>query len=468
MTAQKLWGGRFRNKPEKIFEEFSRSLSFDHRLWKEELTVLQVHVEGLLEAGILKKETGKRILPALSTIRKEIAEGKLSFDGEAEDIHSFLEEKLKKRVGQEASLIRIARSRNDTIATDSRLYLKKEILEIRKIHEDYLKALLSLARRFETVVIPGYTHFRKAQPVLLPFYCLAHFAAGMRERNALEFAFRWTDVSPLGAGAIAGTSWPIPVKENAARLGFSGLFFNALDATGDRDFLLAFYFSASLILTHLSRFCEDLILWSSDGLGYIELPDSLCTGSSLMPQKKNPDSLELIRGKSARILGHLSSAFFLLKGLPLGYNRDLQEDKELLFDSVKTLRESLKILILLLEGISINQKALSKVWSDDFALATDFADEMVKQGYSFGEAHEMIGKVVRYAIEKEKSFRDLSSSELSRLLPKADVSIFSKISIKESVNRKESPGGTGRKSVSHALHEAEQWLKRNRTRKPNL
>ncbi len=459
MASRKLWGGRFQGKQDPVALAFTESFSFDQQMWEEDIDILKAHVTMLVEKQIVQKEVGKKILTTLQSIHQEINESKLVLTSEHEDIHSFIEEELTKRIGEEASLIRIGRSRNDTVVTDLRLYLKRELSEILELHHQYLEALIDLGERFQDVVIPGYTHFRRAQPILFSFYCLAHFAGGMRERQALEFAHQWDDVSTLGAGAVSGTSWPIEPKISSKLLGFSETFFNALDAVSERDFLLAFYFACNLILTHFSRLSEDLILWSSEGLAYVDLPDDLCTGSSLMPQKKNPDPLELLRGKTGRMFGHLSSLFMLLKGLPMGYNRDLQEDKEPLFDAIKTIKESLYMMTRILEGLSLSKEALAKVWVDDFSLATDLADELVKSGYSFGEAHAYAGKLVRHCDEKGKFLKDLTAEEIKKMIPKADGKILKFLSIPESAKRRESPGGTGEKAVSKALIEAKAWLK---------
>lgn len=465
MTSRKLWGGRFHAEQDKVAESFSNSFLFDQKLWKEDLAVLEAHVSMLVQTKVLKKEIGRRLLDAIAGTKNEIENGKLSLSGDYEDIHSFIEAELEKRVGEHSSLIRLARSRNDTVVTDLRLYLKNEITGITALHQQYLCSLLCLAEKFKDSVIPGYTHARRAQPILFSFYCLAHFSAGMRERDALHLALEWTDISTLGAGAVSGTSWPIDSEATAKKLGFHAPFFNALDAVSDRDFLLLFHFASSLISTHLSRLCEDLISWSSEGLAYVELPDGLCTGSSLMPQKKNPDPLELVRGKSGRLFGHLSSLFMLLKGLPMGYNRDLQEDKEPVFDAVKTLTGSLEMITRILDGLSLSGEALCKLWKDDFALATDLADELVKKGCSFAGAHDLVGKTIGYCDEKKKSLRDLTASELKSLLPKFDPKVFAKLSVIESAKGRNSPGGTGEKAVAKALSQAKAWLKSDGSRK---
>lgn len=458
MTSKKLWGGRFRGEQDRIVQSFTESFSFDKALWRQDLAVLKAHVEMLIETKILDPADGRRIAAALDDLENEIHSGKLRLEGPHEDIHSFIEAQLQKKVGEKASLIRLARSRNDTVITDLRLYLKDELNQIRKLHGAYLTALLSLGEKFKDTVIPAYTHFRRAQPVFFAFYGLAHFAEGMREREALDLALAWTDVSSLGAGAVSGTSWPIDPQAVAKRLGFRVPFFNALDAVSDRDFLLAFYFAASLILTHVSRLSEDLILWSSEGLSYVELPDSLCTGSSLMPQKKNPDPLELLRGKTGKMIGDLMSLFVTVKGLPLGYNRDLQEDKAPVFAAVDTLKGSLSMISRILGGLSVSGEALCKLWRDDFSLATDLADELVKHGYSFAEAHARTGKVIQYCDEKKKFLKDLSAQELNVLLPKFDVRAFQAFSVMESAKRRNSPGGTGEKAVARALAQAKAWM----------
>jgi argininosuccinate lyase len=414
----------------------------------------------LVKTKILDPKIGKEIGDALQAMRTEMETGKLAITGAHEDIHSFVEAELESRVGEKASLIRLARSRNDTVVTDTRLHLKRTLEEITRLHTSYIQAWTSLAERFENSIIPGYTHLRRAQPILFPFYCLSHISEGMREREMLFQTLKWTDVSTLGAGAVAGTGWPIDPALTAKQLGFSSTFFNALDAVSDRDFLLAFYFAATLILTHISRWCEDFIIWSSEGLGYLVLPDELCTGSSLMPQKKNPDPLELLRGKSARCFGHLSSLFMLMKGLPSGYNRDLQEDKEPLFDAVKTLQQSLEMAARILQGVSLDSKKLAAVLIDDFSLATDVADELVRRGYSFGEAHSLAGQAVRYCEENNKRFSDLSLTEWKTLVPKLDSKIPWEFSMAKSTKLRESPGGTGEKAVARALSEAKAWLKK--------
>jgi len=457
--SKKLWGGRFEGKPNEILEAFSQSLSFDQQLWKEDLQVLKAHVSMLSKTGIIQKPIGEKLIGALAQIEKEIESGKLSISGDHEDIHSFIEAEVQKRVGESASLMRIARSRNDTVITDVRLHLKKALQELEKLHHAYLEAWVNLAEREKEKIVPGYTHFRRAQPMLFPFYCLAHISEGMREREALDMTFKWTDVSTLGAGALAGTTWQIEPETVARELGFSSTFFNALDATSDRDFILAFYFVSTLILTHISRWCEDFILWSSEGVGYLHLPDALCTGSSLMPQKKNPDPLELLRGKSARMLGNLSSLFVLMKGLPSGYNRDLQEDKEALFGAIDTMKISLAMAAEILKGVSLKGDALAKISKDDFLLATDLADELVKQGRSFAEAHEMSGKVVRYCEENGKSIGELSVPDWKKLVPEINEEMLSHLVFEKSAKRRESPGGTGEKAVAKQLAQAKSWLK---------
>lgn len=462
MSSRKLWGGRFSSKQDEILEAFAESFSFDQRLWKQDLAVLKAHVGMLSKQQILQKAMASKILSALEEIQTEIENGRLPLSGGHEDIHSFIEEALVSRLGEEASAVRIGRSRNDTVVTDLRLFLKDEALKIRKLHHDYLSAFIRLGERYKNWVVPGYTHARKAQPILFPFYTLAQFSQGVRERESLDLALGWSDVSTLGAGALAGTTWPINPELTARQLGFSTSFFNALDAVSDRDFLLAFYFASSLIFTHISRWCEDFIFWSSEGPAYLHLPDALCTGSSLMPQKKNPDPLELLRGKTGRMVGNLFGLFMVMKGLPTGYNRDLQEDKEPLFYSVNVLQQSLLMAVKILDGLSLSKEALTRLWKDDFSLATDLADELVKRGFSFSKAHALAGKTVQYCDEKGKGIKDLSPSEWEKLVPGMNGHAFPNLSVEQSAKGRESKGGTGEKAVERALTDAKVWLKKNK------
>lgn len=404
----KPWEGRFNEKTNRDVEEFTASISFDKRLYKYDIQGSIAHCRMLSRCGIIPKKEKDKIIKGLKIILKEIDRGGFPFKIELEDIHMNIEKRLMEKIGGVAGKLHTARSRNDQIALDLRLYLRNEIKEIIKEIEKLKKAMIDIAKNNMDIIMPGYTHLQRAQPVLFSHYILAYFEMFERDKERFEEIFNRVNVMPLGSGALAGTNLPIDRRYVAKLLGFPKITQNSMDSVSDRDFMIEFLNAASINMMHLSRLSEDLILWSSAEFNFVELPESFCTGSSLMPQKKNPDVLELIRGKTGRVYGNLIALLTIMKSLPLAYNRDMQEDKEPLFDTVDTLKSSLSICTRLLKKIEINKKEMLKAASEDFTTATDMADYLVKKGLPFRKSHEIVGKVVNYCMKKGLLFKDLS------------------------------------------------------------
>ncbi len=411
---EKLWGGRFKKNINKEMEEFISSLSFDKKLVKYDLLGSIAHAQMLGKCKIIIKEEKDKIVEGLKQILKEVQENKLEIAaGEAEDIHSWVENKLKEKIGAVAGKLHTARSRNDQIALDERMYLKEEDLKTQDLLKDLQKSLLSSAQKNLGIIMPGYTHLQHAQPILFSHHLVAYFYVFERDKGRMQDLYKRIDVLPLGSAALAGTSFPIDREFVASQLGFSGISENSLDAVSDRDFILEFLSASAILMMHLSRLSEEIILWSSKEFNFIELDDSFCTGSSIMPQKKNPDAAELIRGKTGRIYGNLINLLTMIKALPLAYNHDMQEDKEPLFDTVSTLNTSLFLMSKMIETMQINKEKMEKGTKGDFSTATELADYLVKKGLSFREAHKLVGNIVIYCLENKKILEDLTLSELN-------------------------------------------------------
>ncbi|MDI6715280.1 MAG: argininosuccinate lyase [Thermodesulfovibrio sp.] len=448
---KKPWGGRFKEKTAKTLEEFSESVSFDQRLWREDIEGSIAHAKMLNKQGIINDKEFKLISKGLKEIAKEIEEGKFQFKTELEDIHMNIEKALIDKIGLAGARLHTARSRNDQVATDLRLYLRKKVTEINRLLTDLEKTIINIAQKHMDTILPGYTHMQKAQPVLLAHHLLAYAWMFERDRIRLTEALKRINQCPLGACAIAGTSLPIDRDYTAKELGFEGVIPNSMDAVSDRDFVLDVLYCSAMIMMHLSRLSEEIIIWSTDEFGYIELPDKFSTGSSMMPQKKNPDSVELIRGKTGRVYGNLISLLTTMKALPLTYNRDMQEDKEPVFDTCDTVIMSLKIMIEMLPQVKFNVDKMKASLKTGFLTATDLAEYLVKKGVPFRIAHEIVGKIVLYCIEKGKNLSELEIKEFKKFSDKIDENVYEILTPEGSITAKQSYGSTAKKFVKEQI-----------------
>ena len=439
---KKPWAGRFREKTSKIVESFTESISFDHRLWRYDIRGSIAHAKMLGKQGIIPKEDSEKIINGLRDIAHEIESGKFRFRKDLEDIHMNIEAALIKKIGDVGGKLHTARSRNDQVALDLRLYLRAETREILSLIKKFQKTLLNIATKHLNSLMPGYTHMQRAQPVLLSHHQLAYVEMLQRDIERLKDASKRINLLPLGSCAIAGTTLPINRVYVAKLLGFEGISQNSIDAVSDRDFAIEFLSNTALLIMHLSRLAEELILWSAEEFRFIELPDAYTTGSSIMPQKKNPDVAELIRGKTGKVYGNLLSLLTVMKGLPLSYNRDLQEDKLPVFDTVDTVKSCLSVLNEMLPGIRFNTKRMHETAGEAYSTATDIAEYLVKKGVSFRKAHEITGKIVLYCIKKKKRFEDLTLKELNTFSNLITSDIYSCLKAEESVRNKKSLGGT--------------------------
>jgi len=463
----KLWGGRFtRRARDPEFEHFSESFSVDQRLILYDLRVNQAYVKELGRARVLEPREVLRLNRGLEDLRRYV-QGRLEWArGESsEDVHTWVENKLERRVGAAARKLRTGRSRNDLVATELRMFVKDSVAQLQGAVVALLEALLTRARAHLGVVMPGYTHLQPAQPVLFSHYLLAYFEMFLRDSDRLQGCRDRVDELPLGAGALAGTSFRVDRVRLARDLGFARVSRNSLDATSDRDGACELLFGCGMVLTHLSRLAEDLVIYSSPGFGYIELADQYSTGSSIMPQKKNPDSMELIRGKAARILGRLTGMIALLKGLPMAYNRDLQEDKVALFDGVDTTLGALRVSARAVDTLRIHPERMEASTQEGFLTATDLADELVRAGVSFAQAHEQVGKLVRHCVEQRKGFDDLSSSEATKFIPAWDAQLSGvAASPGQAVRRRDVVGGTAPRQVQRQVARSARNLSRLKRR----
>lgn len=454
----KLWGGRFEKPTERIVEEFTTSLHFDKRLYKEDIAGSLAHVKMLAKAGIIPPQDSDAIQAGLSRIYREIESGQFAFNVGDEDIHMAIERALIDKVGPTGGKLHTARSRNDQVALDLRLYLKREIASICSLVIDFQQVLKAKGEEHIDTIMPGYTHLQRAQPILLPHHLLAYFFMLRRDFRRLVECYRETDVMPLGSAALAGTSFPIDRDFIARELGFAKVSGNSLDAVSDRDFVVQFLAAAGLIMAHLSRLAEELILWSSQEFGFISMDDAYSTGSSIMPQKKNPDVAELVRGKTGRVYGHLMAMLTVIKGLPLAYNRDLQEDKEGLFDTVDTLKLSLAVLAGAVKTMTVKGEAMEQAAASGFAVATDYADYLVKKGMPFRAAHEVMGELVKECLNQNRGLADLSLDDLKKLSNLFEADALELSGVRQSVNSRISAGGTAPESVAVQLSEAAEML----------
>ena len=450
---EKLWAGRFKEKTEKVVESFTSSLSFDVRLWKYDIEGSAAHVKMLGKQKIIPRKDAELILRGLEKIKEEIQAGRFTFLDDLEDVHMNIEHALIKKIGPVGGKLHTARSRNDQVALDLRLFLRDEVAGILKLIKNFQKAIVSAAEKHVDTAMPGFTHLQKAQPVLLAHHLLAYFEMLDRDRERFEDCFKRINVLPLGSAALAGTTLPIDRRYVARLLKFPEISENSMDAVSDRDFVIEFISVSSILMVHLSRFSEEIIIWNNDQFGFIELPDAFTTGSSIMPQKKNPDVLELIRGKTGRVFGHLMAILTVMKGLPLAYNRDLQEDKEPVFDTVDTVKSSLQVLTEMMPKVRFNKKAMAKSAEEGFLTATDLAEYLVRKGMPFREAHRVTGEVVKHCIDNKKTMSALSLKEFRQFSKLIDKDIAYYITVKTSIEGKKSFGGTSKKMVLARLRQ---------------
>ncbi len=457
-SSKKLWGGRFSESTAASVEAFTESISYDWRLYRHDIMGSRAHARMLARQGLISREERDAILGGLMEIQAEIEAGTFEFKPELEDIHMNIEKSLTDRIGAAGAKLHTARSRNDQVSLDLRLYLRDETLELDRLLGNVQKGFVGLARQYLGTIMPGYTHMQRAQPVLLSHHLLAYYEMFARDRGRIADCARRMNLSPLGAAAMAGTGLPIDRESVAEELGFDGVTANSMDTSGDRDFALELLFALSVIQLHLSRLAEELVLWSSKEFEFVEIGDRYCTGSSIMPQKKNPDIPELIRGKSGRVIGDLMSLMMTVKGLPLTYNRDLQEDKEPVFDALDTVKAGLAITAELLTNTAFRTDRLQQATVGGFMTATDLADYLVLKDMPFREAHGVVGRVVALCQERDIELADLTLAELQAFSGAIENDVFEILSIKGSVNSRTSTGGTAELQVRQALERAEQQL----------
>ena len=454
----KLWGGRFEASLEKWVEEFGASISFDQKMAEFDLKGSIAHVTMLGETGIITKEEALQIKQGLEELLEEYKAGKLEFDVSNEDIHMNMESLLTQEIGDVAGKLHTARSRNDQVATDLHLYLKNRLEIVIDEIKNLQKVIVKKAEENVETVMPGYTHLQHAQPISYGHYLMAYYQMFQRDIERFEFNKKHTNISPLGAAALAGTTFPIDREFTAKELDFDNIYANSLDAVSDRDFVLEFLSNASILMMHLSRFCEEIILWCSYEFGYIELSDKYSTGSSIMPQKKNPDMAELIRGKSGRVYGHLTALLATMKSLPLAYNKDLQEDKEGVFDAVKTVISSLKIFAGMLDTLTVNKDKMLHATEHDFSNATELADYLATKGIPFRKAHAIVGQLVFEGIENNTTLSDIPLEKYKEINSEIGEDIYQFLQSKVAVQRRHSLGGTGFDQVKLQIKNAKKQL----------
>ena len=456
--SSKLWGGRFAQSTAASVEAFSASIDYDSRLYRYDIAGSKAHATMLAANGLLSKDELQATIDGLSEIEKEIDSGEFQFHQELEDIHMNIEKALADRIGPAGAKLHSARSRNDQVALDLKLYLRDQCDYLVELLDDVRRGFARLARTYLRAVMPGYTHMQRAQPVLISHHLLAYFEMFTRDRDRLLDCRKRINICPLGGAAMAGTGLPIEREQVAELLGFDGVTANSMDTAGDRDFAIEFVSCCTQIQLHLSRLCEELVLWAGSEFDFVVIEDTFCTGSSIMPQKKNPDIAELVRGKSGRVVGSLMTLLTIMKGLPLTYNRDLQEDKEPVFDAVDTVSASLSIIGELLENLKFNTEKMREATTSGFMTATDLADYLVLKDVPFREAHGIVGRIVGHCIDKGCELVDLTVQELQEFSPVIEKDVYEVISVDGSVQSRISTGGTSLQRVEEALDNAEKQV----------
>ncbi len=454
----KLWGGRFTKSTDSFTDHFHSSISFDKRMYKQDIAGSIAHADMLGEQGIISKEDSELIKKTLNEILDDISKGNVTFDEKAEDIHMNIETILIERIGDVGKRLHTGRSRNDQVALDLRMYLKEEITEIKGLIKKLLSVLNNTAKENIDTIMPGYTHLQNAQPVTFAHHLLAYTEMFKRDYDRLSDCYKRTNVMPLGAGALASTTYPLNRELVCESLGFDSITLNSMDSVSDRDFSAELLYCLSMVMMHLSRFCEEIILWSNQQFKFIELSDAYSTGSSIMPQKKNPDMAELIRGKTGRVYGDLMGFLTVMKGLPLAYNKDMQEDKESVFDAVDTVKMCMPVFTAMIETMKINKENMRTAARGGFMNATDAADWLVKQGVPFRDAHAVIGRMVLYCVENSKALEDLSIEEMKKFSEVFDESVFDAISLEKCVEARKVDGGPSKWYIEKLIAFNEEFI----------
>lgn len=455
----KLWGGRFTKETNQLVHNFNASLSFDQKFFEEDIDGSIAHVTMLARQGILTEEDKTAIINGLNGIREDIKSGALAIGEEHEDIHSFVEAHLTERIGEAGKRLHTGRSRNDQVALDMKLYTRKEIKEMDSLLKALLEILLRIIKENTETIMPGFTHLQKAQPITLAHHMGAYFEMFKRDRSRLHDIYERMNYCPLGSGALAGTTYPLDRDYTASLLDFYGPSLNSMDAVSDRDYLIEFCSAMSIIMMHLSRFCEEIIIWNTNEYQFIEIDDSYSTGSSIMPQKKNPDIAELIRGKTGRVYGSLTSLLTTMKGLSLAYNKDMQEDKEFAFDAIDTTKGCIVLFHGMLDTLTFQKEHMRKSAEGGFTNATDAADYLVNHGVAFRDAHGIVGQLVLYCIEKNISLSEMSLEEYKAISPVFENDIYDAISMETCVSKRNTIGAPGTKAMAQVIRIYEEYLK---------
>ena len=454
----KLWGGRFEKATDGLVDDFHSSISFDQRLFEQDITGSIAHATMLGEQGIIPAEDAEKIVAGLKSILEDARAGKIVWRTDAEDIHMNVETLLTERIGEAGKRLHTGRSRNDQVALDTRMYAKAACRETEAMLEDLIRALLALAEDNLHTIMPGYTHMQKAQPITLAHHLMAYVQMFLRDRNRFRQAYSAADVMVLGSGALAGTTYPLNRERVAEILGFGRISQNSLDGVADRDYMLDYLSAAAVCMMHLSRFCEELILWNTNEFRFVEMDDAFATGSSIMPQKKNPDVAELIRGKTGRVYGHLIGLLTVMKGLPLAYNKDMQEDKEAFFDTRDTLVKGLTVFTAMLKTVTFRRDVMERGAAGGFTNATDCADYLVKKGVAFRDAHRVVGELVAHCLNEDKALLDLTLEEMKRFHPAFEQDVFDELSMISCVEKRRIPGAPAPDMVRDAIAEARKAL----------
>lgn len=454
----KLWGGRFEKNTDRSVDDFNSSIRFDSRMYKQDITGSIAHAKMLGKCGIIPESDSALIQKTLKEILEDIEKGLVEFEIDAEDIHMNIEKILIQRIGDTGKRLHTGRSRNDQVALDIRMYLMEQIDEVKSMLVELEKVLLSTAENHTGTILPGYTHLQRAQPVTLAHHLMAYFQMFRRDIERLKDCYRRTNVMPLGSGALAGTTYPLDRYLVAEELGFDSITENSLDGVSDRDFAIELASCLSIVMMHLSRFSEEIILWSTFEFGFIELDDAYSTGSSIMPQKKNPDVAELVRGKSGRVYGGLFTLLTVMKSLPLAYNKDMQEDKEAIFDCIDTVKVCLPVFTRMIATMKVKADNMYKAAQGGFTNATDIADYLVKKGIPFRSAHEIIGKMVLYCIEHQKAIDQLTMEEFKNFSEKIEEDVYGEISLEKCVSGRNLPGGPAAEAVLASISSARKYI----------
>jgi argininosuccinate lyase len=457
-VTEKVWGGRFRGGIDELVDRFNASISFDQRLYAQDIEGSMAHCRMLAKQGIITEDDAARMVDALAEVKRKMDRGEVTFDTAHEDIHTLVEKSLVEKIGPLGEKLHTGRSRNDQVSLDVRLYVRDAIHRVDELIREMQGSLITLAEEHVDLIMPGYTHLQRAQPVLVAHYLLAYVEMMKRDRQRFQENLRRVNILPLGSGALAGSTFDLDREMVAAELGFDAISDNSMDAVSDRDFVLEFLFASSVLMMHLSRLSEEIVIWSSQEFGFINLPDAFCTGSSMMPQKKNPDIPELIRGKTGRVYGHLMGVLTTMKGLPLTYNKDMQEDKEALFDTVDTVEPCLIVITRLLNAIAFDGERMKRAVEEGYLVATDLADYLVRKEMTFRQAHETVGKMVLFALDQKKELNQLTLKEMKSFARRIEEDVYDWLDPAACIKRRNLPGGTGPEVVRMSLERAREEI----------